>query len=136
MAIQRLSGQSGSVTIGGNTFGVTEWKLNRAYNNADVTVTTSGAWEEFCPITRSWSVEISVPYDINGANIDGAFDVCCFALAGADAPIACTFNLRTAGGAKSYSGSGLLENYTVTDAAKDACRVTFNVKGTGVLTKV
>jgi hypothetical protein len=133
MAIQRLSGQTGSVTISGNTFGVTEWKLNRAYNNADVTVTTSGAWEEFCPITRSWSVEISVPFDVNGANIDGAFDVACFALAGADAPVACTFLLKAG---KTYSGSGLLENYTVTDSAKDACRVTFNIKGTGVLTKV
>jgi len=133
MAIQRLTGQSGSVTIGGNSFGVTEWKLNRAYNNVDVTVTTGGAWEEFCPITRSWSVEISVPFDVNGANIDGAFDVGCFALNGNDGPLVCTFLLKAG---KTYSGSGLLENYTVTDNAKDACRVTFNIKGTGVLTKV
>lgn len=129
MAIKRLSGQSGSVVVNGVTLGVTGWKLNRAYNNVDATITTSGGWEEFVPVTRSWTVEITVPYDANGVNMDIGIEAITHALNGA--PVACSFILGNGG--KTYTGSGILESYSVDDQAKDIARVTFTIKGTGAL---
>jgi len=128
----RLSGQGGQILVAGiAAFGVTKCDVKRTYVNADTTVTSSGGWEEFVPIVRGVTYDVTVPFDnAQAPQVDKIFDGL-FAN-GLAAPIACTYTLPL--GNHLYSGSGMLESYTVTDDAKDACRVAFVIKMTGAVT--
>lgn len=134
MAETCISGNGGKVTFGAKIdFGVTKWTVKRTYVNADITITTGSAWEEYLPICRGWTATIECPFDTVVDDIDIYFD----SLFAAD-PFEPVDIVLTSGGASSmggsYNGHGMLEDYSVDNSAKDAIRVTFTIRGTGALT--
>lgn len=120
-------GQGGTITIGATQICVTKWTLKRNHTNIDTTTTCSAGWDENFPVSRGWSVDAEFPYA--GTKVDALFN----AMYTAAVPVPITVALVTSGGS-TYSGSCLMEGYSLENAAKDVVRVTINLKGTGALT--
>lgn len=140
----RISGQGGVLTISGGgvsigPLGVSRCRLKNAYTNADVTVTTSGANEEFMPIVRGKTYEIEVPFDSSiSPGIEMAMESAMFPASNSIVLPTVLYQIKGGGGGifRSYSGIGMLESYQTEDDAKDAVRVTFTVRMTGLVTIV
>ena len=137
----RISGQSGLLTINGlnanPTFGVTSCKLKSSYTNADVTVTSSGAYEEYIPIVRGKTYEIEVPFDAatTPLGIEAYFESLMFPANGQINLPAVSYAIKAGNTTvRQYSGLGMLESFEINDSAKDAVRVIFTVRMTGTVT--
>lgn len=147
----RVPGQGGFLTIGGlngnPTFGVSKCRLKTTYVNADVTVTAPSASptavtqanEEFMPICRGRTYEIECPFDASIApmGIEAYFESLMYP-AGAITLPTVQYQIKNVNGTvfRSYSGTGMLENFEIVDDAKDALRVIFTVRMTGAVTIV
>ena len=136
--MKRISGQSGRLTIPNvGTFGVTRARIKTQYTNADTTVTTSGAYEEFMPIARGRTYEIEVPFDGDVTGIEMALEAFMFPANTVPSLPTITYVIQSIAGGATYrtsSGSGLLESYELDDDARDALRLVFTVRMTGTVT--
>lgn len=131
MAFTSISGQVGILDINGvGAFGVTKIEAKRTWVNADTTV-TQYSWEQFCPIVRGCTLDVSVPLSSHISGwIDDVFDASEFAGGGAVSGLTCNLSSTPAGG-ETFSGTGLIESYAVAYDAKDAVRLVFTIKFTG-----
>lgn len=134
MSFTSLSGQIALLTINGvGSFGVTKVEAKRTYVNADTTVTQNN-WEQFCPIVRGCTLDVSVPLSskISGW-IDDVFDAAEFDGGSFINGKTCTLDALPAVG-ETFSGTGLIESYNVVYDSKDAVRLVFTIKFTGEVT--
>jgi hypothetical protein len=134
MGFDNISGQVALLTIAGvGSFGVTKVEPKRSYVNADTTVTQNN-WEQFCPIVRGAMLDVSVPLSSNLSQwIDDAFDAAEFDAGPTINGLTCSLSSLPAAG-ETFSGEGLIENYSVVYDSKDAARLVFSIRFTGEVT--
>ena len=58
-----VSGQGGSITIGGVTFNVRNWMISKKHTNADTTTTGSKGWKERVRVISEWYFVAEMPWD-------------------------------------------------------------------------
>ena len=127
------SGQSGTITIGSvGPLQCTRIRPKKGFHNADTTV-SDNAWAKICPVYRDWSFDVEMPMrsaDASNTIVD-AFDTDYFASA-EDVSIT---SISGTIGSRSFSGSGALDGEVEIDnAATDAVRLRFTIKGSDALT--
>lgn len=128
------SSQGSTITIGSvGPLKCTRIKLRNPYHNADTTVTDEG-FSKLAPIYQDWMLDVEMPVRTADASdtITEAFDTDAFPPNVEDVTIPdCTFALSNG---TTYSGAAMLDGEVqVIVDAKDAIRLVFTVKGSGVL---
>ena len=134
-----MSGQLALLNIPGvGSFGVTKVEPHRTYVNADTTVTQYN-WEQFTPIVRGMTLDVSVPMSIAlTAFVDDVFDTPEFtdtliSPGPQPAGLACSLQSNP-GGLETFSATFLIEDYRVVYDSKDAARIVFTLRATGEVT--
>lgn len=134
-----MSGQLATLNIPGvGDFGVTKIEPHRTYVNADTTVTQCN-WEQFTPIVRGMTMDVSVPMSSAlSAFVDSIFDTPEFtdtSISPGPQPdgIVCTLNSNPSG-LETFEATFLIEDYRVIYDSKDAARIVFTLRATGEVT--
>ena len=135
-----ITSQLGHLNITGvGDFGFTKCEPHRTFVNADTTITQNN-YEQFTPIVRGMTIEVTVPMARSWADwIDSVFDTASFGGEGntisPEPPDAVECNVASnPGGLETYNGNYLLDDHRVVYDSKDAARVIFTLRATGSFT--
>lgn len=126
-----ISGHGGSIVQdpGGTptTFHIGQWTLNKTSEQAVVTTSAAGGARKRIHILRDWTATIELPLDADVIpETDLTFEE--------GDSVTVDFNLGASG--KFYRGLGLVAGVSaVNNNDADACRVTININGNGLITQ-
>ena len=149
--IQTIEGQGGNIRIFSYNSGpmiiqVRNWRIQKRFINADVTVTCSGGWREMKRVLAQWDFTAEWPYDATATRV-GAYDGVqlinnVYVPVGLEYPVpaACVFQIGAAGTpsvpnstAIQYQGNALIQADSVQNPATDVVQFTISGQGTGAL---
>ena len=136
--MQWISGQGGQLSINSVLLQVQRWRVGRRFTNPDTTNTGSGGWGEHARVLARWVFEVQATFDINNppptARLVNGVWVPTGYESGPTYPnqgVACIFQLGAS--LLQYQGYGMLEDFSIVNAAINVVRVSMEGIGSGPL---